>query len=143
MRVVAVSGPSNSGKTTLIEKIVEKLTGMGYKVLAVKHGKHFELDREGKDSQRLWSAGAEVAMISDNFTAVMLRREVSVEELGRFANADIVIVEGFRKSNLPKIVIKGRESLKVSGEVLAVVDSEELLSGSVNIDELVRLILQG
>ena len=57
--IISIVGKSDSGKTTLIEKLVPVLTKRGYRVATVKHDVHgFEVDREGKDSWRHKQAGA-------------------------------------------------------------------------------------
>ena len=60
-----LSGESNSGKTTLIEKIIPELVRAGYRVATVKHAGHgFDLDTEGKDSWRHKRAGASSVVMS-------------------------------------------------------------------------------
>src|SRR5205823_9789898 len=57
--IVSFVGRSNSGKTTLIERVIPELVRAGYKVATVKHAGHgFDLDTEGKDSWRHRRAGA-------------------------------------------------------------------------------------
>lgn len=141
MIVVAVSGPSKSGKTTLVEALIRELSSRGLRVLAVKHGRHFEFDVEGKDSWRMWNAGAETAMISDKFTAIMLRRELSLEKIGEFIKADVVIAEGFKNLNIRKIVIESKEKIDVSGEIIAVLSSRDVLSGNFDVKFLADLIM--
>jgi molybdopterin-guanine dinucleotide biosynthesis protein MobB len=47
-RIIGVCGFKNSGKTTLVEKLVRHLTGLGYKISTVKHAHHdFDIDHEG------------------------------------------------------------------------------------------------
>ena len=66
MNVIGVAGFKNSGKTTLVEKLVRHLTAQGYKVSTIKHAHHsFDIDHEGRDSFRHRKAGAsQVAVIS-------------------------------------------------------------------------------
>lgn len=72
-RVIGVAGFKNSGKTTLVERLVANLTGRGFHVSTVKHAHHsFDIDHEGRDSFRHRRAGAkEVAVISRDRTAVI------------------------------------------------------------------------
>lgn len=105
-----VSSCSGAGKTTLIEKIIEILGKKGYKVGALKHDAHkFEIDKPGKDSWRFSQAGAENVIISskDKLAMVMkLDNYCSVEAIVKmFKGSDIVIVEGFKTSNYPKIEV--------------------------------------
>ncbi len=109
MIVLSVVGSSGSGKTTLIEKIVPELVKLGYKVAVVKHAhKGFELDVKGKDSQRIFDTGADVAVVTEEKVAIF-RRTSFQEVLDLFQNYDIVLLEGFSKMGFPKIAIDDRE----------------------------------
>jgi molybdopterin-guanine dinucleotide biosynthesis protein B len=111
MRVVSfVAASSNSGKTTLIEKVVKILKARGFRVAVVKHAKAgFDLDRQGKDSWRFQQAGADtVVLVGPDEMALMKKtgREPSPAELEQLtADADIVIYEGFKKSAQNKIEV--------------------------------------
>lgn len=105
-----VAASSNSGKTTLIEKIVRSLKKSGHRVAVVKHAsKGFELDREGKDSWKFRQAGADaVVLIGPDQTAVMKRTDTPPDEaeLGRLIGAvDLVIKEGFKAERGAKIEV--------------------------------------
>lgn len=109
-RVIGVAGFKNSGKTTLVEKLVRHLSGIGYRVSTVKHAHHsFDIDHEGRDSFRHRRAGAtEVAVISRDRTAVIheLRGDEppSLEQvLMRLQPCDLVIVEGYKRDAHDKI----------------------------------------
>lgn len=96
-----IAAASNSGKTTLIEKVVRILKDRGVRIAVVKHAsKGFELDREGKDSWRFRRAGAEsVVLIGPGQVAVMRRSDGMPEEteLSRLAGpVDLLIKEGFK-----------------------------------------------
>lgn len=110
--VLCFVGTSNSGKTTLIEKVIGLLTQQGYKVATVKHThKEFKMDSEGKDSYRHMAAGAKtVVLASPSQFAVMseTNHELTIEEVvERFVSndTDILIVEGFKKDKYPKIEV--------------------------------------
>lgn len=110
MNALAVVGYSDSGKTTLIEGLVAELCRRGYRIGTVKHDAHsFEIDHEGKDSWRHRYAGAQVVVIASRqglATIETRSREPELAEiLSRFEAVDLVIVEGFKKSALPKIVM--------------------------------------
>jgi molybdopterin-guanine dinucleotide biosynthesis protein B len=104
MRVVSfVAARSNSGKTTLIEKVVKILKARGLRVAVVKHASAgFDLDKPGKDSWRFQQAGADtVVLVGPDKMAIMRKidREPAPEEIeGAAGEADIVIHEGFKKS---------------------------------------------
>lgn len=100
---VFVSGPSNSGKTTLIELLIPRLRAKGIRVGTVKHAHHgFDLDQPGKDSWRHVQAGAEAtAVVSPERAAWIMRTpdECSVDEATSpmAGRVDLVLVEGFKQ----------------------------------------------
>ena len=113
MKVIGVAGFKNSGKTTLVEKLVRHLTGIGLKVSTVKHAHHsFDIDHEGRDSFRHRKAGAsQVAVISKERTAIIheLRGEEapSLEHvLAQLQPCDLVIVEGYKRDTHDKIEVR-------------------------------------
>jgi molybdopterin-guanine dinucleotide biosynthesis adapter protein len=112
-RVIGVAGFKNSGKTTLVEKLVGHLTNQGYRVSTVKHAHHsFDIDHEGRDSFRHRKAGAaEVAVISKERTAIIheLRGQESpslAEVLDKLQDCDLVIVEGYKRDGHDKIEVR-------------------------------------
>lgn len=113
--IVSIVGKSDSGKTTLIEKIVPELARRGYRVTTVKHDLHgFEIDREGKDSWRHKQAGAQGVIISSPQKVALIRdveRDLSLEELRDAfgADADLILSEGFKKDVQPKIEVFRKE----------------------------------
>ena len=112
-RVIGVAGFKNSGKTTLVEKLVGHLSAAGYRVSTVKHAHHsFDIDHEGRDSFRHRKAGAtEVAVISRDRTAIIheLRGDEppSLDQvLARLQPCDLVIVEGYKRDSHDKIEVR-------------------------------------
>ena len=99
--VLCFVGPSNTGKTTIVSRLVKALC-QDFELGVIKHGHHFSLDREGKDSHRYRQAGARtVAVASPNDRAIMtVTREPSTlaEMLRRMPpGLDAVLVEGFKQ----------------------------------------------
>ena len=126
--VLAVSGAHNSGKTTLLEKLLPVLRSRGLKVGIIKHDGHdFTPDVPGTDSFRLREAGAEgVAVYSG--TRYLLTEEFRLTEQDLLAlferhGYDLVLLEGFKSSGWPKIEVVRREiaDAPVSFQPLAVV----------------------
>lgn len=107
--IIAVVGKSNSGKTTLIEKLIRELTGRGYRLGTLKHAfKGFEMDREGKDSWRHRQAGAAGTLVLSRDAIALVKNEVpsSVQDLRHyFSDMDLIIAEGFKREKLPSIEI--------------------------------------
>ena len=109
-------GTSNSGKTTLITKLIAIFQRRGLRVGAIKHHQHdFTIDKENKDSWRLTQAGAEMTVITAPTQTALIRKtnhqlEPEMIISTYFTELDLVLVEGFKESNLPKIeVCRSRE----------------------------------
>jgi len=110
---VAFTGPSNSGKTTLIEKISIVLNDKGFKVAIVKHDPKdkAQFDKEGKDSYRFSQTGADVAVLSDTRTTVFKKQRSEISDvISIFDKFDFLLVEGLKTIPLPRICVQ-RESL--------------------------------
>ncbi|MFC1830125.1 molybdopterin-guanine dinucleotide biosynthesis protein B [Thermodesulfobacteriota bacterium] len=107
--IISVVGKSKSGKTTLIEKLVPELKKRGYRIGTVKHAHHgFNMDEEGKDSWRHKAAGAETVIVVSPGRIAIVKDEnfQKFEAFGKyFEGMDLVITEGFKKKNRPKIEI--------------------------------------
>jgi molybdopterin-guanine dinucleotide biosynthesis protein B len=109
--VIAFIGKPDSGKTTLLEKLIPELNRRGYRIGTIKHHVHtFEMDKPGKDTWRHKQAGARTVALSSP-TGLGIIRDVSedltIEELiGRYyGDIDLVITEGYKRLGLPKIEI--------------------------------------
>jgi len=132
--VISFVGRSNSGKTTLLEKLIVELKRRGYNLAIIKHSSGgFDLDHPGKDSWRFTRAGADtVALSSANQIAIIksIDHDASLEELlcQIDGDYDLVLTEGFKGGPAPKIEVHRGESelLCSSGELLAVVSDEPL-----------------
>jgi molybdopterin-guanine dinucleotide biosynthesis protein B len=101
--IVSIVGKSDSGKTTLIEKLIPELIRRGYRVATVKHDVHgFEVDREGKDSWRHKKAGAHTVVISSPVKLTLIRdvdHDADLTELrdSYIRDVDLILSEGFKK----------------------------------------------
>lgn len=108
-QVISVVGKSDSGKTTLVTKLIPVLKRRGYKLGIIKHAFHgFDADREGKDSWRHKAAGADTVMVASPGRIAMVKDEAedSLDDLARyFDDMDIVITEGYKREDKPKIEI--------------------------------------
>lgn len=111
MKVIGIVGPSDVGKTTLIEKLIDCFVEDGLRVSTLKQTKDFTIDHPGKDTDRFRAAGATEVMVASP-SRFALMRHVSEEELSlefllsKLALVDIVLAEGFRLSNIPKVEVR-------------------------------------
>ena len=112
MKVVGFCGFSGSGKTTLVEQLISRLRLAGQRVSVIKHAHHdFDIDQPGKDSHRHRHAGCrEVLVTSANRWAVMHelrgRSELTLDEaLSQLSPCDLVLVEGFKHADVPKLEV--------------------------------------
>ncbi len=112
--MIAIAGRADTGKTTLIEKLVPELKKRGYRVGTVKHATHgLAYDPEGKDSRRHMDAGADTVIVDAPeklilFKSVPLESDVDRALAGLqpyFHDMDIVLAEGYKRSRLPKIEV--------------------------------------
>ena len=114
--VFAVSGWKNSGKTTLVSALVAHFSAQGRRVGTIKHAHDgFATEPETTDTARHRSAGARKSVIvSPNRIAEVNESAGEAERglaslIGRFGGYDLVICEGFKASDLPKIEVVGRD----------------------------------
>lgn len=109
--VVSIVGSgSNSGKTTLLEKLIRAGKKRNWRIAVVKHDVHgFELDQPGKDSWRHARAGADVVVLSSPHQRAWLERvaeDTPLDDLiGRIQDVDLILTEGFKRGNKPKIEV--------------------------------------
>lgn len=127
--MISVVGKSDTGKTTLLVKLVAELKRRGYRVATVKHDTHgFEVDQPGKDSWRHAQAGSDVVVISGPNRLALIekrQREATLDEIaGRVGNVDIILTEGYKRGDKPKIEVsrreKGSELLCTEDELIAI-----------------------
>ena len=145
---VGICGYKKSGKTALIEQLLEALIAEGLSVGVIKHhNEPVETDSPGTDTYRFFQAGADVAGYDGQ--SLFLRRHRSkgfdpAEEMGLFGKTtDLVLVEGFKESAIPKIwLLREGESAAPSAveHVLATLDgSKERLPKALAVTrELIR-----
>ena len=104
---VALCGYSGSGKTTLACRLLERWRDR-YRVGYVKHDAHrFQMDTPGKDTHRATEAGAAAVMINDprHFAQISTLPYSPFERAAAFVDADVVLAEGFKRSDLPKLLL--------------------------------------
>ncbi len=112
MKVISVIGYSGSGKTHLIQFIIEKFkTEFNLEVSVVKNIHEHRIDEEGKDSFKFSEAGAVFSVIKNKFNqnAIYLNKKISLDALINWLNkspykVDLIIIEGFRNVSYPTIL---------------------------------------
>jgi molybdopterin-guanine dinucleotide biosynthesis protein B len=154
---IAFSGPSNSGKTTLIVKVANALKSK-YSLAIVKHDPSDKavFDKEGKDSWKFSQTGAEVLVTSPKRTTLFSKKEKNIEEIiEMLGDFDILLVEGLKTLPLPRLCVfrnKLDENYFPMSNALAIDDSINLDDYQIpehlaildlnNIDSIVEWILK-
>jgi molybdopterin-guanine dinucleotide biosynthesis protein B len=112
MRIIGLAGWQNSGKTTLLAKVIPRLVARGRTVSTVKHAHEgFDIDQPGKDSHTHRLAGATEVLIGSAKRFALMHElrgapEPSLKELlVRLAPVDLVIVEGYKTHSHPKLEV--------------------------------------
>ena len=107
--ILGFYGESDSGKTTLVERLIHKLTEEGYHVAAVKKtNQSISIDSAGKDTQRYTQAGADLVVLSTQIETAFLDKAkmsekemiTTIQHLGLF---DFIFMEGANEKYIPKI----------------------------------------
>ena len=109
---------SNTGKTTLINKLIIELRARNIRVSVIKHAHHhFDIDHPGKDSFEIREAGAVQTLVASSKRWALITEmqrtpnpphEADLESLIELINpeyADLIVVEGFKNANIPKIEV--------------------------------------
>lgn len=109
--IISIVGKnSNTGKTTVLCNIIRELKKRGYKVATIKHDVHgFDIDHPGKDTWKHGQAGSDIVMISSPEKFAMIEKvneEYLLDEIvSKIKNVDIVITEGYKRENKPKLEV--------------------------------------
>lgn len=128
---VAFTGPSNSGKTTLVEKVAKELI-KEQQVAIIKNDPKDKavFDIEGKDSYKFSQTGAEVVVTSPTRTTYFSQRQKELDEIiSMIHDFDILLVEGLKTLPLPRIAIFRNEideSYLECSEAIAIDDTIQI-----------------
>ena len=113
MKTIGVIGWKNSGKTTLVSKLVDYFSSLNLKVGVIKHAHHsFDIDHPNTDSYKIRKSGAYKTTIVSNKRLAFIEERVDDNEIDLKSILDmnkdcrILILEGFKKNNdIPKIEV--------------------------------------
>jgi molybdopterin-guanine dinucleotide biosynthesis protein B len=109
--IVSIIGKANSGKTTLLERLIPALMARSVRVGTIKHHVHeFDMDTPGKDTWRHKQAGAKVVALSSPTGLGIVRdteRDIPLSEVVSryFDDVDLVMTEGYKTGPAPKIEV--------------------------------------
>lgn len=136
--IISIVGRAKSGKTTFIEKLISHLKIKGYKIGTIKNTSHnVMIDKPGSDTWRHMQSGSQITVLNASNAIVMIKYKDpdhdsdDVEGLIKLfdSNVDLIIVEGFKTSNLPKILIHRKTAgtpLEGLNNVIAIGTDEKL-----------------
>ena len=112
MKIIGVVGWKNTGKTTLVEKLIKEFNQRNLTVSTIKHSHHnFSLDRQGTDSFRHYNAGAKETILASDKKWIKFSKQISECKTNldfltkQIIAVDIVIVEGFKMNGHRKIEV--------------------------------------
>ena len=158
MKIVGIVGLKNSGKTYFASKIINQLKTKNYRVASIKHAHHeFEIDHKNTDSYIHREAGSSQVIVSSSKRRVKItelnnEKEQSLYDLiNQLNETDIVIVEGFKNENHPKIeIIKSDNNNYLFNKIsnIKAIVSEEKINTDLKqfkkneIDNIVNFILE-
>lgn len=133
--IVSIVGKSKSGKTTLIENLIGELKSRGYRVATIKHAPQgMSFDESDKDSWRHLKAGSEATAIGSPDKIVLVKPvapDITLDEIAYLfgEDYDIILTEGFKEGNAPKIEVHRRQVGPPFGSIkklVAIVTDEPL-----------------
>lgn len=154
--VIGITGYANSGKTTLIARLISIFSSRGLKTASVKHAAHgYDLDQPGRDSWLHYNAGADQVIVvgPDSMTRRQrLERTPALQEIiDSISPVDLILVEGFKNEVNPRILIYQPQSQQdrdyPPGQYLAAITDEKVnldipVFGLEQIEELADFIVE-
>ena len=118
MKIIGVVGWKNTGKTTLIEKLIKEFSERNLSISTIKHSHHnFSVDQQGTDSFRHFNAGAKETILASDKKWIKFSRQICGSNLSdlikQIIPVDIVLVEGFKLSEHKKVEVVNVASKKI------------------------------
>ena len=112
MKIFGLAGWSNSGKTTLLARLIPALIAQGVSVSTIKHAHHdFDVDTPGKDSHTHRISGAHEVLVASAARWALMHEHRGAPEpplaalLAKLAPVDLVLIEGFKRDRHPKLEV--------------------------------------
>lgn len=134
--LISFVGYSNSGKTTLLIKVIHKLKNRGYKIAIIKHDGHdFEIDHKGTDTWKHRQAGADIVCIASAKKVAMIQTlaqpPVLDDIIRGITNVDLILTEGFKQEEKPQIEVhrQGVECIGLNKNRIALVADQQIYTG--------------
>lgn len=142
MRVIGLAGWSGAGKTTLLDRLIPALIGRGLVVSTLKHAHHnFDVEHPGTNSWKLRQAGAQQVLVASAQRWALLHELGDEDEprlpalLAQMSRVDIVLIEGFKRENHPKIEVhraaNGKPPLYPDDPTIVAIATDVMFSGVV------------
>ena len=115
--IFQIVGYSKTGKTTIIEELVESLQRKDYTVFTIKSARTHIYEYSTKDSDRFMKSGAVAsAVFFDNLTQISFQKQYRIESIiqnvVQTTKCDLVIIEGFKDLSYPKVLLWSEEILE-------------------------------
>ena len=130
-KVIGIVGWKDVGKTFVVTEIIKLLVQKGYKVGSIKHAHHnFDIDKPNTDSFLHRKAGSQQVIVSSKKRWAKIvelndsKEKTLIELLSDFDSLDIVIIEGFKKENHPKIEIIAKNLTNSNNQIKNVVQTK-------------------
>lgn len=142
--VFAISGFSNSGKTTLITSIVKELCKRGIEVITIKSTQEDARPTEGTDTSKHLEAGAKISvLLGPSSTMTAFDRRLDLSEISSHFEADFILIEGLKSSQIPKVWVDNNEPVnlkEIAPGTVAIVsrNPDSIESGLMNGIEIVH-----
>lgn len=134
--IISIVGKSNSGKTTLLEKLIPEMKRRGYRLATIKHHTHpgFEIDQPGKDTWRHAQAGSDHVIIAapDKIASIRrLKHELNLDEIAaQVTDVDLILTEGYKRAGKPAIEVvrlaNGLELVSQPPQLIAIASDTRL-----------------
>ena len=111
MKAIGIIGFKKSGKTTLLLKLTKELSSRGYQVAAVKHTSEEICEKNDSDTSKYRKYLPQVTIITPQESVIYFKDKNNLEEILKFLDAEIILIEGFKnEKTFPKIICLRKES---------------------------------